>query len=180
MDFTLSHPTGQEDNGTQQYCCYECGFTCYSSAALQTHITKTHRSERDPDNWAAGSLCQICLTEFHCRARLVKHLKRVPRCAHSWLQSGRAIEHNSDESKAADRDFQSKNRKKKGCMTTVLRAAPIALRTGPLLVPCSPFLPVPHVFPSFRKCALIRKEAAGMSCLIGPRMCPPLTCLALL
>jgi hypothetical protein len=68
--------------GTFKEVCPECGLRFATVKLLGRHRRYRHAVPSLRRQFAVGSLCSVCNTKFHMRARLVRHLNRVVRCFH--------------------------------------------------------------------------------------------------
>ena len=61
--------------------CLECGKLCMSAAALQGHMTRSHAKRKIARWYASGCVCCVCMYDFMCRPKLLRHLsKKSSKC----------------------------------------------------------------------------------------------------
>ena len=65
----------------------ECGQNFSNAGALGSHCSKVHRIVAVSTALATGSVCHVCMKDFHDTKRLQRHLNVVERCCRA-LQHG--------------------------------------------------------------------------------------------
>ena len=70
----------KEWDGDRFVACPVCGQSFMSGGALGSHLAKVHKQAAETRSHARGSVCQVCMRDFHNTARLRKHLDQVECC----------------------------------------------------------------------------------------------------
>ena len=63
-----------------QHVCTDCGLMFATRAAMGSNRQKVHHKPSEITAIARGSLCQVCLKDFHTTSRSRKHLRSVQTC----------------------------------------------------------------------------------------------------
>ena len=93
--------------------CPECG-RLFPRQALVCHRMKVHGVRAPARRMVAGTACPVCLTEFHTRTRLIRHLEHdCPRCSLQLAQ--RPWELTQEEALELDRLEQARRRSRGSC-----------------------------------------------------------------
>ena len=116
----------QMSAGSERFLCYECGDTFHSTRQLRAHRGKWHQTPLSPNSFVTGSVCPICLKDYHQGGRLLKHVHQVASCRLAWIRSGmRPSPEELAEDKALRRDQQRANRARGVvCRTTTRSSRP--------------------------------------------------------
>ena len=65
--------------------CLDCGRMFASRAAVGAHMAKEHNKASRVNSAVCGTVCQVCLVDFHATHRLQDHVRRVSKCRAAYL-----------------------------------------------------------------------------------------------
>eukprot|EP00969_Alexandrium_andersonii_P296859 13118429-Alexandrium_andersonii.AAC.1 len=71
---------GVQDAGIENVGCELCDRCFPSYSAVRTHMFNKHGVRNDISTRVVGTVCAMCLVDFHARKRLIKHVNRVDAC----------------------------------------------------------------------------------------------------
>ena len=80
---------------TQQsggHVCGVCGVACGNKGALGSHMSKVHAQPSRISCMSVGTVCQVCMVDFHDSRRLRQHLARSRRCCKVISESDIIVE----------------------------------------------------------------------------------------
>ena len=76
----IAECTLKDHHATGTHACHYCGQTFLQAGALGSHLAKVHQQPAETRRLARGSVCQVCMRDFHSTTRLRRHLISVTRC----------------------------------------------------------------------------------------------------
>ena len=112
--------------------CPQCGTPCRGMRGLRLHAAKQHALRSPWSLFVHDNRCIACLKLFHCRNRVMGHVKNSPRCAKAIAEAD--VEPPSEQVVQALADQDCLNRKAVQSVSTIMPAMrrPCTQLQGPL------------------------------------------------